>query len=364
MGKGTNPSICFIAGTLGLGGAERQLYYILGALKKLSIRTCVISLTRDEYWEESIKDLGIPIHRVNRTTLPLTRLLHIMSIVRQNRPYILQSQHFYTNLYVAIAGRLLDIYDIGAIRGNLVNEIKDTGRLGNLSLKMPRLLVANSYNALQVAETLGIPANRLSFLPNVVDCDLFYPMLNKKSANVIRLLTVGRLVPLKRTELFLKLIAQLKALSHPNQTIVGMIVGDGPQRVELEKTAYSLGLMPDNVIFLGNITPVADIYRQADIFISTSAWEGTPNVIMEAMASGLPVVASPVGDTNRLIAYGKTGYFIDSQNLDSTVQILITLIHELDLRQAIGMQAREHMVEHYSLKRLPYILQSFYQLLL
>src|SRR5262245_54420855 len=140
--------VCFIAGTLGQGGAERQLFYILRALVESGAEPSVLSLGRNEFWEARIRSLGVPTEWVGRRTSRLARLGTVIAAVRGRRPDVVQSAHFYVNLYTVLAARAAGAREVGAIRSNVLWEVADVGRLGRLSLRAPRTVAANSHAAI------------------------------------------------------------------------------------------------------------------------------------------------------------------------------------------------------------------------
>src|SRR5438046_2573481 len=95
--------ICFLAGTLEHGGAERQLLYMLQALCQGGSRPRLLCLDRGEFWEDAVKDLGVSLTWVGQQTSRLRRLLRIVKTLRADRPDVLQSQHFFANAYASVA---------------------------------------------------------------------------------------------------------------------------------------------------------------------------------------------------------------------------------------------------------------------
>jgi glycosyltransferase involved in cell wall biosynthesis len=354
--------VCFIAGTLGQGGAERQLFCILDVLRQNGAQPRLLSLTQGEFWEERIRELGVPITWVGQSGSKLARLRRIITETRRHRPDVLQSQHFFTNLYTVAAARMLNIPEIGAIRSDGINDVRSNGRvLGSMSLRMPKLIAVNSRTALRNAISLGVPPGRLQFLPNVVDTEHFNPLLRTES-NKVRLVTVGRLVAPKRVDRFLSVLARVK-----RETAVALtatIVGDGTDRKELERQAVDLGLGPETLRFAGTVADVASAYNDADIFVLTSDHEGTPNALLEAMASGLPVVATRVGGVPELVRNGETGYLADPQNESEMVRGLISLIQDRGLRIALGHNAREYVAQNHSTIGLTDGLKAIYSVAL
>jgi len=249
--------IAFLAGTLGQGGAERQLFYILSALRQLGCRPYLLSLSYGEFWEAQIRALEIPVYWVGRHKSKALRLLNIVNVIRHLPLDVFQSQHFYTNLYVVAAARMLGLHDIGAIRNDGKSELRDTGYIGGrLNLHLASVLAANSQSAIRTLNERGIATRRLHFLPNVVDCDHFKPHPNSGTGSV-RILTVGRLVEQKRTERFLTVLKQIK--TRTNYSVWGCIAGDGPLRKNLEAQAFEMGLIPETLTFKGKVADTANL---------------------------------------------------------------------------------------------------------
>src|SRR6185436_5130809 len=169
---------------------EQQLFYMLKALHASRANPHLLTLQTGGFWEPAIRELGIPMTYVGRSHSRLKRWLRIAREVSNVRPDVFQSQHFYTNAYVGAIGRLLRIPAIGAMRSNGESEFRACGNfLGELSLRSPELLAANSRTALKYARTRGVSPDKLYFLPNVVDTDQFRPKpCERRKNDVIKLL--------------------------------------------------------------------------------------------------------------------------------------------------------------------------------
>lgn len=348
--------ICFLAGTLGQGGAERQLFYVLEALKKAGSRVHLLCLTRGEFWEEPIRRLGVPITWVGQASSPAVRLYRIMREVRAVSPDVLQSQHTYTNIYVSIVGRLAGLREIGAIRGDPTK--RDGSKIVNrYQLLAPRFIVANSMRAILKGTELGIHTDQSHFLPNVVDTSHFVPE-KRPEGEETRLLTVSRLIQSKRLDKFIQLVARLR--EETSLRARATIVGSGPMRTSLENMAGSLNLTPDAVEFKGEVADPVGEYRKADIFVFFSEGEGMPNVVLEAGASGLPVVSSNVGGIPEMILEGETGFLLDSDDENGFFQATMRLILNEALRKQMGYRARHHIELNYGKDKLPGRLERLY----
>jgi len=347
--------ICFVTGTLGRGGAERQLIYMLRALVAEQIQARVVCLTKGEAFEKEIRDLGVDVDHIGRSRGKLSRLASLIFNLRERPADILQSSHFYTNIYAAAAGRALNVPSIGAIRNDLSSEIKSNGAWGRWQLSLPRSQIANTNLAVERAIAVGYAPNRIFLVRNAVEAT--QNDFESGHGRKFRLLFAGRLVEQKRPELFIELARSLLR-SLPDFDLEFIIAGDGPLRPRLEGLADRYQLRSD-IRFLGERAIMADVYTQADVLVSTSAHEGTPNVILEAMAHGLPVVATRVGGVPEIVQDG-CGILVDTGDLDGLVNAASTLILDDRLREGMGRRARIHVMNEHSIDHLRKRLRDVY----
>jgi glycosyltransferase involved in cell wall biosynthesis len=355
--------LCFLAGTLEHGGAERQLFYILQALCQAGAAPRLLSLDQGEFWEEPIRALGVPITCVGDQPSRLKRLFRILKEVRKDPPDVLQSQHFFANTYAGMAARWCRACGIGALRSNGRSEMSQNGRWGGwLNLHCPGTIAGNSQIALQYARARGIPASRLYFLPNVVDTEQFQPA-REPAEEPVTLVAVGRLGREKRLDRFITILGRLRNIYRLN--VRGLIVGPGCHTddlgTELEAQARRLGLFPNFIRFCGGLPDTRIVYRKSAICVLTSDYEGTPNVLLEAMASGLPVVASNVGGVPGIVRGGQTGFLVEPDNLEGFTTALAELLNNSERREEMGRRARAYVEENHSLHRLPAYLEGLYQ---
>lgn len=355
--------IAFVVGSLGQGGAEQQLFYILRTARDAGANVRVLCLTQHEFWEARIRALGIAVHFVGEHASRIARLARVVAELRVTRPQIVQSQHFYTNLYAVAAARMLRLKEIGAIRNDAVSEVEANGRLlGNWSLKLPKVLAANSRLGMSNAVAMGVSRARIRFLPNVVDTDHFTPPV-PHTGTTFRLLAVGRLTQQKRFDRFIEILARLRW--HWNLDVRATIVGSGPLRATLEAQAKGLGLRSPELEFAGTVADMRSLYQQADVLALTSQWEGTPNVVMEGMASGLVVVATRVGGVADLICDNETGVLIngydDAAVIEGFCRVLVPLINAPERRMTLANAGRASIVETHALKELPGFLSELYE---
>jgi glycosyltransferase involved in cell wall biosynthesis len=184
----------------------------------------------------------------------------------------------------------------------------------------------------------------------------------RRNEDTVRLIAVGSLLQCKRFDRFLSIVARLRR--EVNRKVTGVIVGAGPLRAQLEKQAEALGLLPSAVEFRGSVSDVAPVYQEADICVLTSEYEGTPNVLLEAMASGLPVVATKVGGVPEIVRQGENGFMVEPGDEASLCAALVCLINDSQMRMQMGRNARAYAEANHCLDRLPTMLHGLYRLAL
>lgn len=168
---------------------------------------------------------------------------------------------------------------------------------------------------------------------------------NLPPAQAPRFGTLARLVPVKDLDLFLAVAAVVR-VSLPGVRIA--LIGDGPQRERLAEIIRERGLEPW-VTLSGEVRPGREALRELDVFLLTSVSEGIPMSVLEAMAAGLPVVATRVGGMPEVVEEGVTGYLVardgETEAIAATLARRVTeLLIDADLRRSLG-EAGRHRVE-------------------
>lgn len=352
--------IGFIASTLNLGGAERQLFYIVKDLKLHNAEPIILCMTRGEYWQQQIEKLGVPVLWVGRSRSRILRLFSIIKAISENNIDTIHSQHFHTNIYAVIAGFFLRKKVIGSLRSDVYSEIRNTGIFGKACFFWPKILAANSKAAIKNAIELGKKENQLFFLPNVVDESEFIPRQRTADGRVM-VAFVGNLRPAKRVERILQ-IAKKCQEQMPDAQIEFRIYGDGRLNSSLQQTAEDLGVLNKNVFFLGKTNDPLGAYQAADIFLLTSDHEGTPNVILEAMSCGLPILTTDIGDVQELVEDGINGFVSQSGDESGLFTNFLNLAEDRALREKMGKTNREFILHERSFSALHDHVQRLFEL--
>ena len=199
-------------------------------------------------------------------------------------------------------------------------------------------VVANSEGLAELAR-LAAPGLPIQMLPNGVDTNRYQPapIGERKTSGpeTLRLLFVGRIVHQKGLDLL------FNALATQPVTVTADIIGDGPERAELVRQAADLGIT-NRVRFLGWLSREAlSVHLQAaDAFVFPSREEGMPNAVLEAMACGLPVIATDVRGMGEVVMDGETGWLVPLEDPTALVAALEQCRHDPECRQQRGAAGR------------------------
>lgn len=342
--------VALLAGTLARGGAEKQFVYAARALQAGGAEVRVFALTRGEFHEADLTAVGLAPRWIGRHSNPLLRTARFAGLLREWHPHVVQAGHFYVNLHVAMAAGASGALSLGALRSDGERDVSQTGLFGKASLRAPTGLIANSHAARSNAIRLGRSATRVLVVPNVLDIAAFDrawggPSARRRAGDGFVATLIARLLPEKRVERFLRGLADAR---RRNARIRGRIVGAGPEGGALERLAAETGLIPHGVEFLGDRDDVPILLADSDALVLTSDREGFPNVLLEAMAAGLPVVTTPAGDAARVVTHGETGFVVSMDDGPGLADRLVSLADDVGLAQRLGTRGRARLQSCFS----------------
>ena len=184
---------------------------------------------------------------------------------------------------------------------------------------------------------------KIEVIPDGVNLETFQPVQRDTNPKKIRILSIGRLIPRKGFQFL------IQALPHVNENTECEfeieIVGDGPYQEELIKLAENLNVI-SQLHFSGSV-PYSDLphkYYEADVFILPSLAEGMPLVVLEAMGTGLPIIASRVQGIEELVAENVNGALFNPGDVEELANCLIRLINDGEMRVEMGKRSTEKVV--------------------
>lgn len=221
-----------------------------------------------------------------------------------------------------------------------------------------RAVTANSSGLAAISSATD--AFPVDVIPNGVDTEFFCPGTDEGTQDeATHLLFVGRFNGQKNLVFLLQQFAVARART-PTMRLT--MVGDGPHRSVLDAEAKRLGIA-DAVSWRGwmDKSGLAALYRDVDVFLNPSLYEGMPNTVMEAMASGLPVIASAVAGNDELVEHGRTGLLFNLDDSDAFADAMVFLSANPHLRASYGRSGRAAVVSKYSWEATAQLYAAYFQ---
>ena len=216
-----------------------------------------------------------------------------------------------------------------------------------------------------LADGVKLDRRKITVIANGIDTTRFTPgprtgYVRKALELPDESLLIGNVAGLKPVKDHLLLLEAFRRVRDELPRTHLVIVGDGPLHPALQERAIMLG-MAEVVHFMGAVRNPAAIYRDLDLFVSSSKAEGTSMSILEAMASGVPVVATSVGGTPDALAQGACGWLVPPADRDTLTSAIVSLLCDAAERRRLALAARVRAVERYSEDAMVHMYEALYQ---
>jgi glycosyltransferase involved in cell wall biosynthesis len=292
--------------------------------------------------------------------------LAIREVIRRERVDLVHSHGYKSHLYGHFAARGMNCQTVATCHGYHTRNSPKNGVLNFSEAKvwgyrkiehalLPRFdrVIAVSDEIACSLRTAGVQARRLTVIPNGIDVSEFEsarpaPDLEEVKGGRLAVGLVGRLIHGKgHVQLFE--VARNILAECPNT--VFFVVGDGLLRQRLENLVHEFDIAGD-VFFLGKRSDMPQVYAALDIMVLPSLAEGTPMVILEALAARKAVIASNVGGIPEIITDNKTGRLIETGNSRALCEALLCLLNNRELRCKFGGKGNALVRENYSASRM------------
>lgn len=326
------------------GGTQKQNLELAGRLDRSLFSPTVLSLAGEGDLENLLTKRDVPFAYASPgRSLPTFFFARLGSLLREIKPDILVPCTAIPNIWGRLWGRFLKIpVIVGTCRGGGAPSRQHEKLLWRLADH----IVCNSAALVENMRSLGVPGNRLSYVPNGVDGDLFSPPEIRSDSLVI---SVARLAADKDQKTLIRAFA-LAAAKNPRLRL--RLVGEGPEEKNLRSFADSV--LDENsrprLEFAGASADPAPHYREAAVFALSSVREGQPNSVMEAMSCGLPVCAAAVGGVPDLV--GDAGLLSPPKDPVALAENILSLVDDPQRRQKLGELGRKKILENYSFKNM------------
>ena len=346
-----------------LTGTEIASYNLAEHLAKRGHEIHVIT-SRDEGLPNFDNEKGFLVHRIAWSKIRIIGMfsfwMEIFFKIRTIKPDIVQAQDLSMGIPAWLIRKILKIPYIVWGRGN---DVYRPNRFGRMTTKP---ILQNADAILVLTENMRIKLNtiyntKIYVVPNGIDVEKYNEVTKNTDNETGRknILFVGSLYPVKGVH-YLIMAMKLVHDKMPDAKLI--LVGDGEERERLAALSIQLGVQK-NVQFVGKVPheKVQTFMQRADIFVLPSLSEGFPNVILEAMASGLPIIASRVGGIPDIITNDINGYLVEVKDINDIANKTILLLHDDALRKKISDNNR-HLVKKYAWENVIFELERLYQL--
>ena len=359
---------------LRLGGAEILLVQYIKSLGMKDYDHFVYCFGRSGPVREKIEALGVKVYMGKRRALinqPIRFIVHLLSLLRDlmkfiksNRIQLIQSHLSHANKLAVLVGKLAGVPSFPTIHSTM--EFVDRRSRWDFRVYINKavdwfifpmadqiLTVSQEIKEI-VHQRFRVNNSKIMVLKNGIVFDNRFSVsvdLEKEfliSENTLKIIAVGRLSYEKALEVLVQAASELVNRGMHNMFV--MIAGEGQDRVRLETIVSNLRLA-NYIKLLGIRHDVLRLMKASDIFIIPSRYEGLSIAMIEAMACGLPIVASDAPGLNTYIVHGKNGLLFPVDNHKILAELILRLANDKKLRTRLSLAARESFEKEYDLEK-------------
>ena len=328
------------------GGAEKLVLDLILNYDKERFEIAALSFKSkaNRIFEQELEKKGLHIFYLDKKNgFDCLLFFKISKVLKKFKPDIIHS-----HLYVLKYALLPVIFNGIPVKFHTVHSIASKEQRG-----IARIVYSMAYKYFGVVP-IAISANiketivdyyrfHNGYIPvilNGIDTNRF-KNCHRPTNSKIKLLHIGRFNIAKNHDL---MIDAFKEVVDKGYDIQLVLVGDGELKSKIVEKVQKLGL-ESHVEFLGIRNDIPDLLAQSDIFILPSSWEGLPIVLLEAMAAGVPIIATKVGGVPEIVQNNVNGFLVEPNNRDSIVRAIIELVHSKELRETMGHNSIEYITK-------------------
>lgn len=361
------PLVVHVVNSLAVGGLENGVVNLVNTTAA-RFRHVIVCMTADGPLHGRLRPEVEVVLLGKRPGQDPWALLRLVRLLRHLRPLIVHSRNW-PAVDAIPAARVARVPLV--VHGEHGREVADPEGRDLRRNRIRRALAPLVHHFVTVSadlrrwliEDVRVPAAKVTAIHNGVDLSRFGRAGKLESrmrlslpADASIVGTVGRLDPVKDQAGLIRAFAQVRA-QHPAALLV--VAGDGPCRAELERVAAGLG-QRDHVRLLGNRDDIPTVMSALDVFVLPSIAEGISNTILEAMATGLPVVATRVGGNPELVEEGVGGALVPRSDPDALAAAIAAYTGDAELRRRHGQASRQRAIGHFSLERMAQAYANLY----
>jgi glycosyltransferase involved in cell wall biosynthesis len=317
--------LCFID-NLGPGGAQRQIVGLASFLKEKGYDVTVAFYDDNRFYVNLLQSLGVPYVYFEKAQKTTFRLWHVARYFRKMKPDVVIAYLETPSICACVARLFNHRFKLIVSERNTTQHTGTNERIRFNLFRIADYVVPNAYSQeIYMRTTFPKLADKIVTIPNFVDLEHFVPPLERRRREVPEIMIAASIWPSKNTVGFIDAVAKLKEKGHKfhiswyglNKKHIDYI-NQCKQKIERFGVADCIELKEKTA-------QIKERYQDADYFCLPSFYEGTPNVICEAMACGLPVVCSDVCDNSKYVIEDKNGFLFNPKDTDSIVDAFGTL---------------------------------------
>ena len=350
-----------------LGGTEQMVLSLVRALRARGFGTAICCIENRGKLADEAEQLGIPVHDLNMAENgKLATLRSLCALLRQQKPVVIHSHNFKPFYYASLATLCgASNGHIHTRHGALLRHHNAVWRYRLLRRWVDAWVTVSADRQAELAERTGLPPTGIHVLANGVDTAKFCPPTDRLAVrrqlglpeNIPAIIVVARLAPEKDLTTLLQAFRLIRQQLPMTEL---WLAGDGPERADLERTSHALGLST-HTRFLGARDDVHRLLQAADVCALPSLSEGLSIALIEAAASGLPIVATDVGGNHEVVNPPDGGQLVPVGNPAAMAKALLTILLNSKLSAAMRQAARHHAEKDFGLMQMADSYITLYQ---
>ncbi|MEW6365155.1 MAG: glycosyltransferase [Acidobacteriota bacterium] len=365
--------VLVIIGQNGVGGAERQLVHLVKYRdrERFEYAVAVLNPRDGDTIDDLLLDAGATVVHATSSSA-LRRVYSLVRLTRRLQAQVIHSWSSYSNPYAGLAGRISRVpVRLGSMRNEpgSMTAPRRALSMGWVSWRLVDTIVVNSSVAAARLRSFGVPESRLRHVANGVE------LLPESGRSVARdalaaygivgddpvVANVGNLRPWKNHLLFVDVMGMvIGAVPTARGVMIGRALpGDESIRDGIQRRVGELGLS-GRVQLLEGISHASRLMPAFSVLVHTSITEGMPNVVLEAMAARVPVVAMRVGDLDTVIVNGENGFLVERGDVNGLASAILRLLDDAALARSIGERGRQTVARRFGCERMAREIEAVY----
>ena len=316
----SNKRILCLIDSLGPGGAQRQLVGLSVCLKESGYKITVAFYHENLFFAEHLKNIGVPYLFLSKARKSAFRIWHVARYTRHAKPDVVISYLETPSICACMAKLFNRSFKLIVSERNTTQHTGWKEQIRFTLFRLADFVVSNSYSQ-EAYLRVAFPklADKIVTIPNFVDLEYFIPPKICHRNKVPEVMVAATIWPSKNTLGFIDALALMKSkgiVFHVSWYGASADYSDYLEQCMNKIEQFGLA---DYIVLKEKTEKILECYQNADIFCLPSFYEGTPNVICEAMACGLPILCSDVCDNARYVIDGENGYLFNPKNTESIV---------------------------------------------